>query len=55
MTELRRAILDPSVGEKLAPTAYDPVGGSAEELAALVLSDSAKYERLVKELNIRLN
>jgi tripartite-type tricarboxylate transporter receptor subunit TctC len=54
-TELHTAIVDPSVGEKLAPTAYDPVGGSAEELAALVLSDSAKYERLVKELNIRLN
>jgi tripartite-type tricarboxylate transporter receptor subunit TctC len=54
-TAMHTAILDPSVGEKLAPTAYDPVGGSAEELAALVLNDSAKYERLVKELNIGLN
>jgi hypothetical protein len=36
--------------QKLAPTAYEPVSGSADELAVLVRDDSAKYERLAKEL-----
>jgi tripartite-type tricarboxylate transporter receptor subunit TctC len=53
--EMRKAMLDPTVAEKLAPTAYEPVGGSAEEMAALVRDDSAKYERLARELNIKLN
>jgi tripartite-type tricarboxylate transporter receptor subunit TctC len=53
--EMHKAMLDASVAEKLAPTAYEPVGGSAEELAVLVRDDSAKYERLAKELNIKLN
>ena len=53
--EMHKAMLDASVAEKLAPTAYEPVGGSAEELSVLVRDDSAKYERLAKELNIKLN
>jgi tripartite-type tricarboxylate transporter receptor subunit TctC len=53
--EMHKAMLDASVAEKLAPTAYEPVGGNADELAVLVRDDSAKYERLAKELNIKLN
>ena len=53
--EMHNAMLDPSIGEKLAPTAYDPVGGSAEQLAALVREDSAKYKRLARELKIKLS
>jgi tripartite-type tricarboxylate transporter receptor subunit TctC len=53
--EMHKAMRDASVAEKLAPTAYEPVGGSADELAVLVRDDSAKYERLAKELNIKLN
>jgi tripartite-type tricarboxylate transporter receptor subunit TctC len=53
--EMQKAMLDPSVAEKLAPTAYDPVGGSAEQMAVLVRDDSAKYERLARELKIKLN
>jgi tripartite-type tricarboxylate transporter receptor subunit TctC len=53
--EMHKAMLDASVAEKLAPTAYEPVGGSAEELAVLVRDDSAKYARLAKELSIKLN
>jgi hypothetical protein len=52
---MHKAMLDASIGEKLAPTGYEPVGGSAEELAAVVLEDSAKYERLARELKIKLN
>ena len=53
--EMHKAMLDASVAEKLAPTAYEPVGGSADELAVLVRDDSTKYERLARELNIKLN
>ena len=53
--EMHNAMLDPSIQEKVAPTGYEPIGGSAEELAVLVRDDSAKYERLAKELNIKLN
>src|SRR6516225_398954 len=38
--EMHKAMLDASVAEKLAPTAYEPVGGSADELAVLVRDDS---------------
>src|SRR5215469_6817117 len=53
--EMHKAMLDESVKEKLAPTAYDPVGSNAEQLAALVRDDTAKYKRLARELNITLN
>jgi tripartite-type tricarboxylate transporter receptor subunit TctC len=53
--EMHNAMRDPSIEEKLAPTGYEPVGGSAEQLAVLVRDDSAKYERLARELNIKLN
>jgi tripartite-type tricarboxylate transporter receptor subunit TctC len=53
--EMHNAMLDPSIQEKIAPTGYEPVGGRAEQLAMLVRDDSAKYERLAKELNIKLN
>jgi len=31
----------------------EPIGGSAEQFGKLVRDDFAKYERLVKELNIK--
>ena len=32
----------------------EAVGGTPQELGALAQADSVKYERLVKELNIKL-
>jgi tripartite-type tricarboxylate transporter receptor subunit TctC len=52
--EMHKAMINPAVGEKLAPTAYEPVGGSADEMAILFREDSAKYASLAKELNIKL-
>ena len=52
--EMHKAMIDPALGEKLAPTGYEPVGGSADEMATVFRDDSAKYERLAKELNIKL-
>ena len=33
----------------------EAVGGTPDQLGALARADSVKYERLVKELNIRTN
>jgi tripartite-type tricarboxylate transporter receptor subunit TctC len=52
-TEMRNAMLDPTIGEKLLQSAYDPVGGSAEQLAALLRDDSDKYARLARDLKIK--
>src|SRR5207248_16679 len=51
--EIGNALLDPTVREKLLQATFEPVGGSAEQLAALVREDSDKYARLARELNIK--
>jgi tripartite-type tricarboxylate transporter receptor subunit TctC len=52
--ELNKAAADPATRESLLQTATEPVGGSAEQFAAVVREDSAKYARLAKELGIRV-
>jgi tripartite-type tricarboxylate transporter receptor subunit TctC len=54
-SEIDKALSDPTVRESLLKSAQEPVGGSAEQFARLVREDFAKYGRLVKELNIKLN
>jgi hypothetical protein len=53
--ELDKGLADPATRKTLQQTATEPVGGAPEQLARVVQSDSAKYARLVKELNIRAN
>jgi tripartite-type tricarboxylate transporter receptor subunit TctC len=53
--EIQKAIQDPTVGQKLREATYELVGGSPEQLAALVRGDSEKYERLARELNIKVD
>jgi len=53
--ELEKALADETVRARLRETATEPAGGTSEHLARVVQSDSAKYARLVKELNIKLN
>jgi tripartite-type tricarboxylate transporter receptor subunit TctC len=52
--EIRNAMLDPTIGEKLLQAGYEAVGGTPEQLALLVREDSAKYARLARELKIKL-
>jgi tripartite-type tricarboxylate transporter receptor subunit TctC len=52
--ELNKAAADPATRDSLLQTATEPVGGSAEQFAAVVREDSAKYARLAKELGIRV-
>ena len=53
--EMNKALADPAVRKVFVDSAQDPVGGSAEQLAKLVREDFAKYERLSRELNIKVN
>ena len=53
--EFDKALADPGTRKTLQQTATEPVGGAPEQLARVVQSDSAKYARLVKELNIKAN
>jgi tripartite-type tricarboxylate transporter receptor subunit TctC len=53
--EIGKALMDGAIRANLVQSAQEPVGGSAEAFARLVRDDFAKYGRLVKELNIRVN
>jgi hypothetical protein len=35
--------------------AVEPIGGAPDEIGKIAQADSAKYARLVKELNIKTN
>jgi tripartite-type tricarboxylate transporter receptor subunit TctC len=51
--EINKAIADPAVRKNFLDSAQEPVGGTADQFAALVREDYAKFGRLVKELNIK--
>jgi len=53
--EINKALADPAISENFLLVAQEPVGGSAEQFGRLFREDDAKYERLAKELNIRVN
>jgi tripartite-type tricarboxylate transporter receptor subunit TctC len=53
--EVNKALTDPSLRERFAKSALDPVGGSQEQFAKLYRDDYEKYGRLIKELGIKLN
>jgi tripartite-type tricarboxylate transporter receptor subunit TctC len=54
-TEIGKALADPTIRKNLEDSAQEPVGGSADSFAKLVRDDFAKFEKLVKELDIRVN
>jgi tripartite-type tricarboxylate transporter receptor subunit TctC len=51
--EINRALTEAAIRDSFLQSAQEPVGGSADAFARLVRDESAKYERLVKELNIK--
>jgi tripartite-type tricarboxylate transporter receptor subunit TctC len=52
--EIGKALTDPAMRASLLQSAQEPIGGSADELAAIVRGDSEKYARLTRELNIKV-
>jgi tripartite-type tricarboxylate transporter receptor subunit TctC len=53
--EVGNALADPAIKTSLVNSAQDPIGGSAEAFGRLVRDDLAKYQRLVRELQIKTN
>jgi tripartite-type tricarboxylate transporter receptor subunit TctC len=53
--EIGKALNDPAIRKNLEDSAQEPIGGSADAFAKLVREDFAKFEKLVNELDIRLN
>ena len=53
--EMNKALAIPAVREVFVQSAQEPIGGTAEQFAKLTRDDYAKYERLTKELNIKVN
>jgi tripartite-type tricarboxylate transporter receptor subunit TctC len=53
--EIGKALADPAIKKNLEDSAQEPIGGSADAFAKLVRDDYAKFEKLAKELDIRVN
>ena len=53
--EMNKALKDPKLMDTFTKGAIEAVGGDTEEITKLARADSDKYERLVRELNIRTN
>ena len=52
--EVVRALRQPDVKERLAAQGVDAVGTTPEELAAIIKENIAKYAKLVKAADIRI-
>ena len=53
--EMNKALAEAAVRDTFLQSAQEPVGGTAEAFSRLVHDDFEKYERLVRELNIKAN
>jgi tripartite-type tricarboxylate transporter receptor subunit TctC len=51
--EINKALTEAAIYDSFVQSGQEPVGGSAGAFAGLVHDEFAKYERLVKELNIK--
>ena len=53
-SEVSKALADPAVRERYAQLGLEPVGGTPADVQRQYREDYAKYGRLIKDLNIRL-
>jgi tripartite-type tricarboxylate transporter receptor subunit TctC len=53
--EINKALTDAAVHDSFLKQAQEPVGGTAEQFLQLFRDDYSKYERLIKELNIKVD
>jgi tripartite-type tricarboxylate transporter receptor subunit TctC len=49
-----QALKEPAIAERYAGVALEPVGGTPEDLDRLLRTDHAKYEKLIRDLKIKL-
>jgi len=52
--EMDKAMADASTRKSLLEVGTEPVGGGADQFARVIRQDSEKYERLAKELRIKV-
>lgn len=52
--ETVKALEQPEVRSRIAANGADPVGNSPEEFGAFIASERAKYARIIKEANVKL-
>lgn len=52
--EFNKALKDPRLVDAFTKGSMEPIGGTPQDLGKLAQADSAKYARLVKELNIKV-
>jgi len=53
--EMNKALAEAAVRESFLQSAQEPVGGTIDAFARLLRDDFGKYERLVRDLNIKAN
>ena len=53
--ELARIVRLPDIDEKLRLMSAEPVGGTPEQLDAFVKSELAKWDKVIKSLNLRID
>jgi tripartite-type tricarboxylate transporter receptor subunit TctC len=51
--EIVQALADPTIRARYAQNGLEPVGGTPEQLAAVVRADYDKYRLLIGELKIK--
>jgi tripartite-type tricarboxylate transporter receptor subunit TctC len=54
-TELNRAITTPEVTRKLQEFGLEPISGTAEQMAAYIKSETARWHALIKQRNLTLD
>ncbi len=54
-TEVNAILKQPDIAEKIASQGGEIIGGTAEEFSAFLPKDTAGWDRLVKEANIRID
>lgn len=54
-SEVAKVIASPEVRDQFARVDYEPVGGTSAELAAAIHDDIARYRKMVKDTNFKIN
>lgn len=52
--EIRKIVAMPDVKERLAALNYEPVGNTPEQFAALLVTETAQWAKVVKETNFKI-
>jgi tripartite-type tricarboxylate transporter receptor subunit TctC len=54
-TEMAKAVKDPSVQERMTVQGFESVGSTADEFAKYIVTEMAKYGKIIKDANIKID